>query len=290
MTPAVPMQPDLVIRAANGDREAFSQLANTAFDQLYRTARLILRDEDRAADAVQEALLSAWVHIHAVRDPDRFEAWLRRLLVHACYREAGRVGRRRDMEVQITELDMPGTEDVQRATANRDQIERGFRRLSIDQRAALTVHHYLGLTDLDAAVVLDIPLGTYKSRLNRATSALRLGARSRWPCPGAPAGVGRMTRPDIFDAELGAWLDDEAQPPVPAAARDRALAAIATRRTRPGRLARLGSHWVGQPPRVAPPFGTQRLALPVLGSTSSILLLAMLLALVGRRCSSGAAC
>jgi RNA polymerase sigma-70 factor, ECF subfamily len=177
------MQPELVDRARSGDREAFSQLASTSFDQLFRTARLILRDEDRAADAVQDALLSAWLHIRSVREPDRFEAWLRRLLVHACYREARRAGRRRVMEIRITPVDAPVTEDVQHATAMRDQLERGFRRLSVDQRAVLVVHHYLGLPDLEASVVLDVPLGTYKSRLNRASTALRaaLDADSRTP-------------------------------------------------------------------------------------------------------------
>jgi RNA polymerase sigma-70 factor (ECF subfamily) len=177
------MQPDLVTRARTGDREAFSQLVSSSFDQLFRTARLILRDDDRAADAVQDALLSAWLHIRAVRDPDRFEAWLHRLLVRACYREARRAGRRRVMEFQITPLDAPAIEDVQRSTATRDQLERGFRHLTADQRAVLVVHHYLGLRDLEAAVVLDVPIGTYKSRLNRASTAMRaaLEADGRLP-------------------------------------------------------------------------------------------------------------
>jgi RNA polymerase sigma-70 factor (ECF subfamily) len=177
------MQRDLVDRARSGDREAFSQLAAASFDQLFRAARLILRNDDLAADAVQDALLSAWLHIRAVREPERFEAWLRRLLVHACYRQARRAGRRRVMEIQIRPLDAPVTEDVQRATAMRDQLERGFRRLTFDQRAVLVVHHYLGLPDLEASVVLDVPLGTYKSRLNRASAALRaaLEADSRTP-------------------------------------------------------------------------------------------------------------
>ena len=177
------MQSDLVDRAVRGDREAFSQLAASSFDRLYRTARMILRDDDRAADAVQEALLSAWLHIRAVRDHDRFEAWLHRLLVRACYREARRSGRRRQIEMQVTELQVPITDDVQRATATRDQVERAFRRLHVDQRAAITVHHYLGLSDIDAAVVLGVPLGTYKSRLHRANAALRaaLEADGRTP-------------------------------------------------------------------------------------------------------------
>jgi RNA polymerase sigma-70 factor, ECF subfamily len=177
------MQRDLVLRARSGDREAFSNLAAIFFDQLFRTARLILRDDDRAADAVQDALLSAWQHIRAVREPDRFEAWLRRLLVHACYREARRARRRRVMEIRIGPLDGGSTEDAQAATATRDQLERGFRRLSTEQRAVLVVHHYLGLSDLEGAVVLDVPLGTYKSRLNRASTALRaaLEADGRTP-------------------------------------------------------------------------------------------------------------
>jgi RNA polymerase sigma factor (sigma-70 family) len=177
------MRSDLVDRARNGDQDAFSELVSISFDRLFRTARLILRDDDLATDAVQEATLSAWLHIRAVRDPEKFEAWFRRLLVNACYREARRSGRRRVMELQVTPLDVLVTEDLQRATATRDQLERGFRRLTVEQRAVLVLHHYLGLTDLEAAVAMDVPLGTYKSRLSRATVALRaaLEADSRTP-------------------------------------------------------------------------------------------------------------
>jgi RNA polymerase sigma factor (sigma-70 family) len=168
-----PMQRDLVIRASTGDHEAFSTLAADAFGRLFRTARLILRDDGLAADAVQDALLSAWLHIRAIRDPDRFEAWLRRLLIRACYREASRHHRRNVMEIDVTTLDPHGSDDTQQVTALRDQLERGFRRLDAAQRAVLVVHHYLDLADQDAADALDIPLGTYKSRLHRANAALR---------------------------------------------------------------------------------------------------------------------
>jgi RNA polymerase sigma-70 factor, ECF subfamily len=177
------MQRDLVLRARDGDHDAFTTLATDAFDRLHRTARLILRSDDRAADAVQEALMAAWLHIRAVRDPDRFDAWLHRLLVHACYREARR-GRRRDVvEIHVTAPDARGDGDAQDRTAIRDQLERGFRRLTPEQRAVLVVHHYLGLPDAEAAVVLDIAVGTFKSRLNRASAALRaaLEADERTP-------------------------------------------------------------------------------------------------------------
>src|SRR5258706_11421975 len=107
------MQRDLVIRARDGDRDAFSDLAAGAFDRLHRTARLILRSDDTAADAVQESLTAAWLHIRAVRDPDRFDAWLHRLLVHACYREARRVKRRDIVEIHMTAPETRGDSDTQ---------------------------------------------------------------------------------------------------------------------------------------------------------------------------------
>jgi RNA polymerase sigma-70 factor (ECF subfamily) len=167
------MQRDLVVRAAGGDHDAFTALAADAFDRLHRVARLILRSDDLAADAVQEALVSAWLHIRAVRDPDRFDAWLDRLVVHACYRESRRRTRRAVAEVHLPAFEAPTTIDAVGDITLRDQLERGFRRLTPEQRAVLVVHHYLGLADAEAARVLDIPVGTMKSRLNRATSALR---------------------------------------------------------------------------------------------------------------------
>jgi len=169
------MQRDLVLRARNGDHDAFTALAGEAFDRLHRTARLILRSDDRAADAVQDSLTSAWLHIRAVRDRDRFDAWLHRLLVHACYREALRVRQREVVEIPMTAPDGRGQGDTQDATAMRDQLERGFRHLTPEQRAVLVVHHYLGLPDAEAAVVLEIAVGTFKSRLHRASAALRAG-------------------------------------------------------------------------------------------------------------------
>ena len=158
------MQRDLVLRARDGDHDAFTSLAADAFDRLHRTARLILRSDDLASDAVQEALMSAWLHIRAVRDPDRFDAWLHRLLAP----------------------DAPGGVDAQELTAVRDLLERGFHRLTPEQRAVLVVHYYLGLSDAEAANVLDMALGTFKSRLNRASAALRaaLDADARTPAVG----------------------------------------------------------------------------------------------------------
>ncbi len=180
------MQRDLVLRATSGEHDAFTELAAGAFDHLHRTARLILRSDDLAADAVQEALMAAWLHIRAVRDPDRFDAWLHRLLVHACYREARKIRQRAVVEIHVSAPEARGDGDAQDRTALHDQLERGFRRLTAEQRAVLVVHYYLGLRDAEAAIVLDIAVGTFKSRLHRASSALRaaIDADERTPTVG----------------------------------------------------------------------------------------------------------
>jgi RNA polymerase sigma-70 factor (ECF subfamily) len=167
------VQRDLVVRAKAGDHDAFSALAAAAITHLLAVARLILRDDDRAQDAVQEALVDAWLDIRGLRDPGRFDAWLHRLLVRGCYRTAKRDRGRRLIEVPLLPMDGRSMTDAQAAVAARDQLDHAFRRLPTDQRAVLVLHHYLDKTDFEAAEILDIPIGTVKSRLNRATQALR---------------------------------------------------------------------------------------------------------------------
>ena len=180
------MQRDLVERAMAGDHDAFSELARVSIGRLYVVARLILRDDARAEDATQEALMAAWRRLEGLRDPDRFEAWLHRLLVNACYREARKGRRRRSIEVHVDSLAMPeapGATDRDFDLADRDQLERGFRRLDVDQRTVLVMHYYLGFSLDDAAEVLGVPPGTVRSRLHRAINAMRaaLEADARTP-------------------------------------------------------------------------------------------------------------
>ena len=167
------MQRDLVVRAKEGDHDAFSSLAAASIRHLLATAHLILRDAEAAEDAVQDALITAWLDIRGLRDPDRFDAWLHRLLVRACYRAAKRQRGRHAVEVELLPSDAPLAPDTQSAVAARDQLDRAFRLLTVEQRAVLVAHHFLDLTDGEAAAVLDIKLGTFKSRLNRAAIALR---------------------------------------------------------------------------------------------------------------------
>src|SRR6187549_2789184 len=95
----------LVEQAMAGDHDAFAELARARIGRLYAIAVLILRDPGRAEDATQEALVAAWRDLSALRDPDRFDAWLRRLLVRACYRESSRGRRRWTVETEVRESD-----------------------------------------------------------------------------------------------------------------------------------------------------------------------------------------
>ncbi|HEX5013637.1 MAG TPA: RNA polymerase sigma factor [Candidatus Limnocylindrales bacterium] len=190
------MERDLVERAIAGDHDAFSELARVSIGRLYVVARLILRDDGRAEDATQEALVTAWRSLAGLRDPDRFEAWLHRLLVHACYREARRGRRRGNFEVQVDPLSLPEASRAAEAgfgfdPADRDQLERGFRRLDVDQRTVLVMHYYLGFSLDEAAGILGVPPGTVRSRLHRAINAMRAAleadARSPLLSPGRSA-------------------------------------------------------------------------------------------------------
>jgi RNA polymerase sigma-70 factor (ECF subfamily) len=155
-----------------GDEDAYGGLMTVIGDRMLATAYRILRDLHLAEDAVQTALISAWRDLPTLRDPDRFEPWVMRLLVRACYAEAERRRRWSD-HIRALPLEGPAAPDPTTSVADRDQLERGFRRLSIDQRAVFILHHYLGWSHAEIAENLDLPLGTVKSRLYHATQTLR---------------------------------------------------------------------------------------------------------------------
>ena len=155
-----------------GDREAFGVLVVHTSDRLYAIATRILRDTELAEDALQGALLTAWRQLPTLRDPDRFDAWVRRLLVHACYAEARR-RRTWAANVRVLPVDGPAAPDMLVSVADRDALDRAFRRLTIEQRAVFVLHHHVGLQLVEIAETLGVPAGTARSRLHYATRALR---------------------------------------------------------------------------------------------------------------------
>ena len=165
-------QRELVERAGRGDHDAFALLAGASVARLEAIARLTLRDSGLAQDAVQDALVRAWRNLPGLRDPDRFDAWLTRLTINACI-DAMRSRRRRPIEVDLAPYQPALGCDWVAHVADRDQLERGFRRLSVEHRAVLVLHYYLGLSHAGVAEVLGVPLGTAQSRLHRALEAMR---------------------------------------------------------------------------------------------------------------------
>ena len=165
-------QRDLVERAGRGDHDAFALLLGASIARLESVARLILRDQELARDAVQDAYIRAWRDLPGLRDPDRFDAWMHRLTVNACL-DAVRRRRRRPIEVDLSPIMEPAVGDQTGLIDDRDQLERGFRHLGPDQRAVLVLHYYLGMSAPTMAETLGIPLGTAQSRLARALAALR---------------------------------------------------------------------------------------------------------------------
>lgn len=166
------MDRGLVEEAQRGDRNAFAELMELEGGRLYAVAYRILRDPHLAQDAFQEAAISAWRRLPTLREPDRFEAWIHRILVHACYAES-RKRTRWAASVRVLEIDSSRTMEAPSAIHDRDELERGFRQLSVDQRAIFVLHHYVGLPLVEIAETLGIPAGTARSRLHYATEALR---------------------------------------------------------------------------------------------------------------------
>lgn len=165
------MPRELVVRAQHGDTDAFEALVTASADRWYGAATLILHDRSRAEDAVQETMIRAWRDLPGLRDPERFDAWARRILVHVCV-DLARSDRHRRTELPM-ESDVASTLDPARAAVARDVVSGAFAELTAEHRAILVLRHYLGHSVPEIADALGIPLGTAKSRLSRAEAAMR---------------------------------------------------------------------------------------------------------------------
>jgi RNA polymerase sigma-70 factor (ECF subfamily) len=176
------MDTDLVVQAQGGDKQAFAVLATARADRYLAVAHRILRDLGLAEDATQQALLTIWRDLPQLRDPARFDAWSYRLLVRACYAEGSRQ-RRWTPNIHLLPADEPMQEDPVGSVIDRDQLERGFRRLSLDHRTVVVLHHFLDLSHDQIADVLGVSTGTVASRLHYAMRGLRaaLDADARPP-------------------------------------------------------------------------------------------------------------
>lgn len=170
------MDRDLIEAAQRGDQAAFVDLVRYRGNRLFAIAHRILRDvdlaEDALEDALQDALVIAWRDLPGLRDPDRFDAWIHRLLTNICIAAATRE-RRRTVDLRIVPIEGPVAPDEYVSVADRDQLDRGFRRLAPNERAVLVLHHYVGYAPSEIAELLGVPAGTIRSRLHHAHRAMR---------------------------------------------------------------------------------------------------------------------
>jgi RNA polymerase sigma-70 factor (ECF subfamily) len=171
-TSSEPMDRDLVMAAQRGDQAAFVDLVRSRGDRLFGIAHRILRDVERAEDALQDALVIAWRDLPDLRDPDRFDPWVQRLLTNVCIAEARRE-RRRVANLRVLPAEDPAAPDVFLTLPDRDQLDRAFRRLTPDERAVLVLRHYVGYEPTEIADILGISPGTIRSRLHHAHRAMR---------------------------------------------------------------------------------------------------------------------
>jgi RNA polymerase sigma-70 factor (ECF subfamily) len=163
---------DLVVAAQRGDQAAFVDLVRFRGGRYLAIAHRILRDVDRAEDALQDALVIAWRDLPSLRDPDRFDAWVHRILTNVCIAQAGRE-RKRIANLYVLPIDDAAAPDELLGIADRDLLDRGFRRLTPDERAILVLRHYVGYAPSEIADLLGVPAGTVRSRIHHAHRAMR---------------------------------------------------------------------------------------------------------------------
>ncbi len=166
------MDQDLVVRVQQGDERAFEALASADYPRLHRVAYSVLGDPASAEDATQQAYLDIWRNLRRLRDPAKYEAWSYRLLVRACYAEAKRQPKWRTSD-DLPPAEEPRAVDAYGGVADRDQLERGLRHLSMDHRVVLALRHLLGMTPEEVAATLGISRWTVYKRLQAATEAMR---------------------------------------------------------------------------------------------------------------------
>jgi RNA polymerase sigma-70 factor, ECF subfamily len=161
----------LVEQSMRGDTAAFNTLMRGEVKFMFGVASLILRDRQLCEDAVQQALVRAWRDLPRLREPERFSAWLRRLVVNSCYDEARREHRHDHETFERGQTAV--VSDHARDVVERERVDHAFRRLPVEQRAVLVLHHHLQLTHPEIAELLGIPIGTVKSRIRRGLDNLR---------------------------------------------------------------------------------------------------------------------
>lgn len=163
----------MAVDAAESDRRAaFANLVDRDLDRAYRIAGVILGNGPDAEDATHDAVVQAWQSFARLRDSARFDAWFQRILVNVC---RDRLRKRR--RSPITELDLAGSRTGVDGFAGIDDrlaLDHAYTRLSPDQAITVVLRFHVDLTVEDVASLMNVPVGTVKSRLHTAMAAMQL--------------------------------------------------------------------------------------------------------------------
>ncbi|HET6744960.1 MAG TPA: sigma-70 family RNA polymerase sigma factor [Candidatus Limnocylindria bacterium] len=171
MEVALELTPVSLVQAArDGDADAFARLVAPELAPALGAAVLVIGSRADAADAVQEALVSAWRGLGGLREPDAFPAWFRRHVVRAAMRLAKR--QRAWQPLEDADAAMSQLGGLESALAHR-QLDRAFGTLTPADRLLLTLHFHWNQPVAETAATLGIPTGTVKSRVHHAVRRLR---------------------------------------------------------------------------------------------------------------------
>ncbi|MFI6344851.1 RNA polymerase sigma factor SigM [Streptomyces sp. NPDC050560] len=191
----------LLARHVAGDGEAFGELVRRHRDRLWAVALRTLGDREEAADAVQDALVSAYRAAHTFRGQSAVTTWLHRITVNACLDRARKAASRRTSSVDDTERfdELIEPHEAASAPAERNDLHRelfqALRTLTAEQRAALVLVDMQGYSVAEAAKVLGVAVGTVKSRCARGRARLLPLLTHLRPTPPGPASPGRSGSP-----------------------------------------------------------------------------------------------
>ncbi len=170
----------MIDRARNGDLDAFETIVRARMDAVYRLTSAILGNEADARDAAQETFVAAWRQLPGLREAEKLDAWLQRIAVNASRMTLRARGRRRVREIPSSEMVAlaPHAEPGRDTHADAARLDTAMQRLTVDQRAILVFHHLEGWPLAEIAEILEIPVGTAKSRLFHARRALEVALRA----------------------------------------------------------------------------------------------------------------
>ena len=156
-------------KAMAGNKEAFSRIIIQNKESMYKTAIVILKNEDDAYDALQEALIKMYRNITKLENKESFNFWSRRIIVNCCYDIISKNQKVVNITSKLTENFEETREDIYDCE---DELVKVLDKLDEDLRLTATLYYYDDLSTKEIGEMLNIPLGTVKSRLSRAREKL----------------------------------------------------------------------------------------------------------------------